>query len=188
MAARKPDRLDGEAAARYRDLVAARSLRKPLQQLAGHAEFRGLAFAVTEDVLIPRPETEELVQAVLDAGLGETARVADLGTGSGCIAIALAVARPRWTITAVEASAAALAVARGNARRHGVSERIAFVESDFAVAGPAWTASFDAVVSNPPYVSESEWRDLQPEVRDHEPRRALVPGPPATRRTRRSRR
>jgi len=177
VAARKPDPLDPEAAARFSSLLAARARRAPLQHLAGHAEFRGLEFAVSADVLIPRPETEDLVQAVLEAGLPEDARIADLGTGSGCIAIALAVARPRCAITAVDLSPRALNVAETNAARHGVSGRVAFVEADFAALPTAWNGAFDAIASNPPYVSEAEWCGLAPEVRDHEPKAALVPGP-----------
>ena len=177
VAARKPDPLDPEPAARFAALVAARARRAPLQHLAGQAEFLGLELAVSADVLIPRPETEDLVQAVLDAGLPEDARIADLGTGSGCIAIALAAARPRFAITAVDASPRALRVAEENAARHDVSGRVTFVEADFASLPTTWNGAFDAIVSNPPYISEAEWRELAPEVRDHEPKQALVPGP-----------
>lgn len=177
VAARRPDPLDDEAAARFRELLAARERRVPLQHLAGLAEFRGLAFEVSAAVLIPRPETEDLVQAVLDAGLPENASVADLGTGSGCIAVSLAVARPAWRVVAVDLSADALAVARRNVARHGLAGRVALVERDFAQVPDEDRGAFDAVVSNPPYVPEEEWRSLQPEVRDHEPRLALVPGP-----------
>lgn len=177
VAARKPDPLDPDSAARFAALVAARALRAPLQHLAGLVEFLGLTFAVSGDVLIPRPETEDLVRAVLDASLPDEARVADLGTGSGCIAIALAVTRPHLAITAVDASARALDVARANAARHGVTARVTFVEADFAALPASWVGTFDVIVSNPPYVTEDEWRELAPEVRDHEPKQALVPGP-----------
>ncbi len=177
VAARKPDLIGPEAAACFAELIAARALRVPLQHLEGRAEFRGLLFEVSGDVLIPRPETADLVQAVLDAGLPEAARVADLGTGSGCIAVSLAVERPSWRLIAVDLSAAALRVAARNAAKHGVADRIAFVESDFAAPEAAWHDAFDAVVSNPPYIPEEEWRGLEPEVRDHEPKGALVPGP-----------
>ncbi len=175
--ARKPDSVATGSAARFAELIALRALRTPLQHLEGRAEFRGLEFEVNADVLIPRPETEELVQAVLDAGLPEAARVADLGTGSGCIAIALAVRRPAWRLHAVDLSAAALRVAKRNAARHGVAERVAFVECDFATVPDDGRGLYDAVVSNPPYIPEEEWRGLEPEVRDHEPKGALVPGP-----------
>ena len=175
--ARKPDPVDTGAAARFAELIAARALRVPQQHLVGRAEFRGLEIEVSGDVLIPRPETENLVQAVLDAGLPDAARVADLGTGSGCIAVSLAVERPAWRLVAVDLSAAALRVAARNAAKHRVADRIAFVESDFAAPEAAWHGAFDAVVSNPPYIPEEEWRGLEPEVRDHEPKGALVPGP-----------
>jgi len=177
VAARKPDPLEPEAASRFAALVAARVLRAPLQHLAGKAEFRGLTFTVSPDVLIPRPETEDLVSAVLDASLPDDARIVDLGTGSGCIAIAIAVARPRFAITAIDASPHALRVAETNAARHDVSGSVTFVEGDFAALPTTWSRTFDAIVSNPPYVSEAEWRELAPEVRDHEPKAALVPGP-----------
>ncbi len=175
--ARKPDSVATGSAARFAELIALRALRTPLQHLEGRAEFRGLEFEVNADVLIPRPETEELVQAVLDAGLPEAARVADLGTGSGCIAIALAVRRPAWRLHAVDLSAVALRVAKRNAAKHGVAERVAFVECDFATVPDDGRGLYDAVVSNPPYIPEEEWRGLEPEVRDHEPKGALVPGP-----------
>jgi release factor glutamine methyltransferase len=174
--AKKPDPITPGDAARFEELIGARALRTPLQQLEGHAEFCGLEFEVSPDVLIPRPETEDLVQAVLDAGLKDGAHVADLGTGSGCIAIALSVARPTWRLVAVELSAEAIRVAERNAAKHGVKERVTFVARDFATVPEAERGRYDAVVSNPPYVPEGEWVGLQPEVRDHEPRLALVPG------------
>jgi release factor glutamine methyltransferase len=177
VAVRKPDPLDADRATRFAALIDMRKHRMPLQYLTGHADFRGLDFAVNPAVLIPRPETEDLAQAVLDAGLRSDARIVDLGSGSGCIAIALAVVRPSWRIEAVDASADALAVVARNALRHGVSDRIGLVESDFAAPPASWRGVFDAVVSNPPYIGEAEWRGLAPEVRDHEPKRALVPGP-----------
>jgi len=176
VAARKPDPVAARDAARFAELVASRALRKPLQHLVGRAEFRGLEFDVSPDVLIPRPETEDLVQAVLDAGLEDGARVADLGTGSGCIAVTLAVARPSWQLVAVDLSADALRVAARNATTHGVADRVRFVSRDFATFREDERGVYDAVVSNPPYVPEDEWQGLQPEVRDHEPRIALVPG------------
>ena len=172
---RKPDLLDDTVAAAIRALVGARAERRPLQHLTGDVEFDGLSFEVGPAVLIPRPETEGLVEAVASAGLPDDARVVDLGTGSGCIAIALSVRCPRWRLTAVDRSPEALEVARRNAERHGVADRVTLVEGRFeSVAGHA---PLHAVVSNPPYVPEEEWRTLEPEVRDHEPKGALVPGP-----------
>jgi len=175
--ARNPDPIGPAEAARVERLIASRVLRVPLQHLEGHAEFRGLEFEVNADVLIPRPETEDLVQLVLDAGLPGSARIADLGTGSGCIAVALAVERPSWRVSAIDLSTAALRVAARNAARHGAAERVTAIARDFAVVPDAERGVYDAVVSNPPYVPEDEWRGLQPEVRDHEPKLALVPGP-----------
>ena len=174
--ARKFDPLASGPADRYAALIASRARRMPMQHLEGRTEFRGLTFDVGPMVLIPRPETEDLVEAVLEAGLGASARIADLGTGSGCIAIALSVARPGWRLVAVDASTEALSIARANANTHQVSDRIAFVHADFATPDAGWRGTFDAVVSNPPYIAEAEWRALAPEVRDHEPKLALVPG------------
>lgn len=175
--ARRPEQIDAASVTRFEALLSARLRRVPLQHLEGTAEFRGLEFEVSADVLIPRPETEDLVQVVLDAALPDGARVADLGTGSGCIAVALAAERPSWRLVAVDLSAAALRIARRNAARHGVADRVSFLERDFADVPALDAGRYDAVVSNPPYIPEEEWRGLQPEVRDHEPKLALVPGP-----------
>jgi release factor glutamine methyltransferase len=177
VAARRTDPVSPEEETRFAELITARAQRRPMQHLEGSAEFRGLDFEVCADVLIPRPETEDLVQVLLDAGLPESSWIADLGTGSGCIAVALAVERPAWQIVAVDVSDAALAVAARNAAKHGVAERVRFVRRDFGTVPENERGLYVAVVSNPPYVSESEWEGLQPEVREHEPRLALVPGP-----------
>lgn len=175
--ARKPDVMPEPAAARAEEMVERRASRVPLQQITGRVLFHGLTLEVDEHVLIPRPETEDLVDAVLEAGLPASARIADLGTGSGCVAIALAAARPAWRILAVDVSPEALAVAGRNAARHHTNGRVTLAEQDFGALPVIWSGGFDAVVSNPPYVPEDEWRGLQPEVRDHEPKVALVPGP-----------
>ncbi|HBO42495.1 MAG TPA: peptide chain release factor N(5)-glutamine methyltransferase [Planctomycetaceae bacterium] len=182
--ARFDDVPDDTRRARFREMVCRRAEHAPVAYLVGHREFYSLSFRVTPDVLIPRPETELLVVAALDRlkarGNGEEpASVCDVGTGSGAIAVTLAKHLPSARLTAVDLSAAALAVARENARSHGVADRIEFVESDLFAALPP-EARFDLIVSNPPYVSESEWADLSPEVRDHEPRIALVAGPRGT--------
>jgi release factor glutamine methyltransferase len=177
VAARKPDALAEVEASRFAELIDLRARRIPMQYLEEGVEFRGLDLHVGPGALIPRPETDGLVQAVLDAGLGATSRVVDLGTGSGCIAIALAVARAGWRIVAVDLHPEALRVARVNVDRHGVADRVEIALRDFANVPPADRGTFDAVVSNPPYVSAAEWIELAPEVRDHEPRSALVPGP-----------
>lgn len=174
--ARRPDPLDPKDAVRFQNLILRRARREPFQYLTGEQEFLGLAFKVDRRVLVPRPETEELVGAVLRSHPRAGARSVDLGTGSGCIAVALAHARADLVVHALERSEGALEVARENAARHGVLERIAFELGDMSDPPAAWIGSMDLVVSNPPYVSEEEWSALEPEVRDHEPRQALVPG------------
>ena len=154
-----------------------RESRVPLQHITGVQEFHGLEFQVDSRVLIPRPETEGLIEAALGLELPAAAEAADLGTGSGCLAITLAVRRPGLRLHALDRSAAALEVARGNARRHGVERRIEFLEGDLADSPPAWRGKMDLVVSNPPYVAEADWAGLEPEVRDHDPKGALVAGP-----------
>jgi release factor glutamine methyltransferase len=152
-----------------------RAAHEPIQYILGEQEFFGLTFSVTPDVLIPRPETEHLVEALLErVPHGEPLRIADVGTGSGAIAVALAVSLPQAEVVALDISQPALAIARRNAERHHVSERIHFVTSDLlaAVAGE----SFDAIVSNPPYVAEGDRASLEPQVRDYEPAHALFAG------------
>jgi release factor glutamine methyltransferase len=169
--------LDKRHAARFAAWTARRAGREPAQHITGVQEFHGRSFGVDRRALVPRPETELLVDAVLALALGPGARVIDVGTGSGCIAVTLAVERPEWTIVALERSAEALELARANARRHRVERRIEWVHADFRRAPADWCGRVAAVVSNPPYVSESEWAALEPEVRDHDPREALVAGP-----------
>jgi release factor glutamine methyltransferase len=156
--------------ARYFDLIAARAARRPLQHLVGTQAFWRHEFLVGPDVLIPRPETEVLVESAL-ALLPATgrSRVIDVGTGSGCVALSLAAERPDAMVVATDTSAAALRVARANAARLGIAAR--FVRGD--LLEPFGAA--DVVVSNPPYVRDEEWSALAPEVRDHDPRAALVP-------------
>lgn len=164
---------DAAALPRWRAALAARAAGTPLQYITGEQEFYGRRFAVSPAVLIPRPETEMVVAAALERMPPDAAvRVLDVGTGSGCIAVTLAMERPRAQVVAADVSAAALGVARENARRLGA--KVAFVQTDLlaGIAGP-----FDLIVSNPPYVAEGELAALQPEVRDHEPRVALVSGP-----------
>jgi len=155
-------------AADYRRLVARRIAAEPIQYITGEREFYGLRFTVTPDVLIPRPETEHLVEAALERISEDSPfRIADVGTGSGAIAVSLAVARPLATITALDISRAALIVAESNAATHEVADRIEFREADL-LAGIA-DHSFDMVVSNPPYIAEVE-------VREYEPAGALFAG------------
>ena len=175
--ARGPDPLSPGTAATFEALVARRERREPLQYLVGEEEFCGLAFKVDRHVLVPRPETEIVVETVVSLPLDPDVRVLDVGTGSGCIATALAVLRPEWSVVALDSSSAALTVARANVERHGVEARVELVEGDLSDLSTAGSSRFDVVVSNPPYVAEDEWNELAPEVRDHEPKGALVPGP-----------
>lgn len=166
---------------RCRELVMRRGRGEPAAYLVGEREFYGLDFEVTPDVLIPRPETEGIVERVEALFPKDAAfRFADLGTGSGCLAVTLAALFPRATGVAVDKSPAALAVAGRNAARHGVAERLAFVAGDFAELD-ASGETFGLMVANPPYVSQTEYAALSREVAGFEPRSALVPdsGDPA---------
>ena len=166
---------------RFRALVKRRAEGVPFAYLVGKREFYSLDFRVTPDVLIPRPETEFLVIALLDLIKGAPSsnapiEIADVGTGSGIIALSVARHAPRVQATAIDISPAALAVAQDNAERLGVSDRVEFVESDLLEALPA-EKKFDFIASNPPYITTEEFAALSPEVRDHEPQLALVAGP-----------
>ncbi|MFN9368687.1 MAG: peptide chain release factor N(5)-glutamine methyltransferase [Planctomycetia bacterium] len=162
---------------RFRALVKRRGGGEPVAYLVGNREFFSLPFAVSKDVLVPRPETEGLVVRALDLSAGTAApRILDVGTGSGAIVVTLARRLPAATFVATDISPSALEVARANAARHGVAERIAFVLCDL-LAAPAASGPFDLIVSNPPYVREDEFAALPPDVRLHEPRTALVAGP-----------
>lgn len=163
----------------FRELVMRRAAGEPLQYITTTQSFFGLDFEVAKGVLIPRPETELLVETALE--LLENSKTApaicDVGTGSGCIAIALLHERPDAHALALDISEAALEVARRNAARHSVSERLTFVKSDcFSGISPT-NSSFDLIASNPPYIAEREIAGLQREVRDHEPLEALAGGP-----------
>ena len=170
-----PERLLSPAVAdRFESLLRRRLASEPIQYLTGAQEFFGLLLEVSPDVLIPRPETEHLVEAVLERfGREANARIVDVGTGSGAIAVALAHALPRSQVTAVDVSSAALEVARRNAQRHGVMERVRLLHSDLLAAIDS--ADFDAVVSNPPYIADGEL--LEPQVSNYEPHSALYAGP-----------
>jgi release factor glutamine methyltransferase len=205
--------LDADKREQYFSLVARRASGVPTQYLTGHQEFWGLEFEVTPAVLIPRPETEHVIEVALERlGVGldvnsphrkEAFRIADIGTGSGCIAIALAHELPRAQITATDISAAALEVASRNAARHGVTSRIDFVEcnlADFLLHGSPFATSqgkritdhpspplrasglrsFDLIASNPPYIGRREAATLPREVREHEPDVALFGGETGT--------
>ena len=164
----------------FRDLIRRRADREPLQHLIGHVEFWSLRVSVGPEVLIPRPETESLVETILEGVRGVTApRVADVGTGSGVVALALAAELPLARIEASDVSAAALARASTNARDLGFEDRIRFVEGDLT-APLVDAAPYDAVAANLPYVTRAEWEGLEPEVRDHDPALALVGGDEGT--------
>ena len=174
---RRGTAMDPNLARRYAGWIERRAHREPFQHITGRQEFYGLSFRVDRRALIPRPETEGLVDAVLNLSLPDHGRVVDLGTGSGCIAVALAVSRSDLGVCALDRSDEALVLARSNARALGVERRIEFRRGDLADPPSEWRGSIHAVVCNPPYVSEAEWAELEPEVRDHDPREALVPGP-----------
>jgi release factor glutamine methyltransferase len=174
----------------YFSLIARRASGEPTQHLTGRREFWGLDFEVTPDVLIPRPETEHLIEVALERlglknetgspRLNEKFRIADVGTGSGCIAVTLAHELPSAMIVATDISAAALEVARRNATRHGVSDRIEFVECNLLGAPLHQSPLFDLIISNPPYIGRWEASALAREVRDHEPEEALYGGETGT--------
>jgi release factor glutamine methyltransferase len=165
---------------RYDALIARRAAREPMAYLFGGREFWGLMFEVTPGVLIPRPETELIVETALQLfpDTGAALQIADIGTGSGCLAITLAKERPAARVVASDISAAGFRVAQQNASRHDVESRVVFAYGDLLPErlGPT-LERFDLIVSNPPYVPEGDRETLQPEVRDYEPAEALFAGP-----------
>lgn len=154
-----------------------RAGREPLAYILGSREFHGLEMSVTRDVLVPRPETEVLVEEVAMRLRGRACAIAEVGAGSGAVSVALAVELPRVTIYATEISAAAAKVARANSEKHQVSEKVSVLIGDMLEPVAALGPTFDAVVSNPPYIPSGEIDGLEPEVRDYEPRQALDGGP-----------
>ena len=161
---------------KIRPLVKRRSNREPLQHILGTTEFAGLTLKVDRRALIPRPETEYLVELLIKRFATRPARVLDLGTGTGAIALALAKAWPESKVVAVEQSEEALALARENAVSCGLTATVDLLRSDWFEALPVGD-KFDLIVSNPPYLSDEETDAAQPEVKDHEPRQALSAGP-----------
>ncbi len=162
----------------YKQLIQRRSRREPLQYILGQAEFYGLTFRVTPEVLIPRPETELLVDIIIEHFRlfpVNNPNILDVGTGSGCIAIAIKKHLPQACVTAVDVSEPALEIARQNARTHGTE--IQWIKGDGIAFLTTTKTVFHAIVSNPPYIGERELNSLQPEVRAFEPRLALVSGP-----------
>jgi len=158
------------AARQFGEMVRRRLRREPVAYILGRKGFRDLELMVDSRVLIPRPETELVVELALEL---RPARVLDVGTGSGAIALAVADELPDAEVTATDTSPAALEVARGNAERLGLSERVRFVEGTLPDAGDG----FDLILANLPYVAERDWPSLQPEVTKYEPREALLAGP-----------
>lgn len=181
--------LTSEEITYYQSLLDRRASGVPVQHLTGTQEFWGLSFQVTPDVLIPRPETEHLIEVALDrlalrelhAGRpnkngGTGLVIADIGTGSGCIAIALAKELPLAQFFAIDISSSALAIAQSNAAHLGFSGRIQFVKTNLFSSRPSSSVPFDLIISNPPYVGRREAASLPVEVREHEPELALYGG------------
>jgi len=170
------DETDEKSFARLREFVERRATGEPLQYITGVQDFYGREFRVTPDVLIPRPETELLVEAALQK-VGDAAPfICDVGTGSGCIGVTLLCELVNARLVAIDKSPAALEIAKLNARNHSVDDRALFVVSDCFNSLDSREYEFDLIVSNPPYVKESALAGLQREVRDHEPLVALSPG------------
>lgn len=173
-----------ELRATFREFVSRRAQGMPVAYIVGHKEFYSLDFEVTPDVLVPRPETESLVVALVDhakgqGGIDKPFAIADVGTGSGILAICAAKYLPQAHVTAIDVSPAALAVAARNAERHKVADRITFIESNLFAAVPA-DERYDFIVSNPPYISTAEMAELPVDVKDFEPHLALEAGPTGT--------
>ncbi|MGO9210900.1 MAG: peptide chain release factor N(5)-glutamine methyltransferase [Terriglobales bacterium] len=167
--------LTADEQARYDEAIAERSTGRPAQYITGHQEFWGMDLIVSPAVLIPRPETEHVIETVLELARAKHAhRIVDVGTGSGCIALALAMEMPWARVEAVDISPPALEVARANAARLQLDHRIIFQQRDLLAGAPA--DAYDFVVSNPPYVPESEPEQAQREVREFEPKMAVFAG------------
>ena len=169
------DETDDNSFVRFRELVERRAAGHPLQYITGVQDFYGREFRVTPDVLIPRPETELLVEAALQM-VNDAPFICDVGTGSGCIAVTLLCELVNARAMAIDKSPAAIEIAKLNAQKHSVAERASFVVSDCFNSLDSHAYEFDLIVSNPPYVAERALHGLQREVRDHEPLIALSPG------------
>ncbi len=181
---RRDDVLDDDDQRAFYDLVMRRARREPLQYIIGNQEFWGNDFMVTPDTLIPRPETELIIEATLELmpDRNGTVRIIDLCTGAGCLAVSLAKELTSAHIIATDTSEKALAVARENTRRHAVGSRIRFLQGDLfePLEELDIREQVDIIVSNPPYVRTGDLPSLQPEVRDYEPAVALIAGPEGT--------
>jgi len=170
--------VEPEAVDQYRELIRRRAAREPTQYILGKAEFYSLTFEVNRAVLIPRPETETLVELVLERLSGHAEpKLADLCTGSGAAAIAVAANKPAARVWATDNSAEAIEVARRNVRAHGVEERVTLLVGDLGrpLIENGLSGTFNALTANPPYVGADELEGLQPEVRLYEPKNALIP-------------
>lgn len=173
--AHRDQELPPNEAVQYTQLLERRRTGEPMQHITGETEFYGMPFHVTRDVLIPRPETEHLVEKVIELADGiHQPDVVDVGTGSGCIAVALAHHLSNARVTAIDLSAEALVIARKNAKRNEVADRIRLLSGD--LLAPVREERFDIVVSNPPYVPHADRASLSVEVRDYEPALALFAG------------
>ena len=175
--ARRDNRMETEHVRQFSNMIARRTAREPMAHILGEREFWSLRFEVSSDTLIPRPDTETLVQAAVDwakvRGSGRNLKVLDLGTGTGCILLALLSEWPEATGVGVDISPRALEIARTNARELDMEGRVSFVEGDW---GTGLRGTFDVIVSNPPYIPERDLAGLQPEVSRFEPIKALVGG------------
>jgi release factor glutamine methyltransferase len=175
------DPLDASSRTAFDTAVQRRTKREPLQYIVGFQEFWGLDFRVTPDVLVPRPETELIIELAikLAGSMNGLPTIIDLCTGSGCIAVSLAKTLPQAIVLALDASAPALAIAEENSALHAVTNRLRFFEGDLLqpLEKLGLFGKIDLIVSNPPYVQTGEYSALQPEVRDFEPQLALVAGP-----------
>ena len=165
-----------DAAPGFDALVERRLNHEPIAYIVGEHEFWSRAFIVRPPLLVPRPETEHLVEVALERLSSASARIAEVGTGTGCVAVTLAAERPGWGVAASDIRREAVHTAQLNARRHGVGDRVTFVQGD----GLLWSrdgAAFDAIVSNPPYVESTAWETLPETIRRHEDPGALLAGP-----------
>ena len=169
-----------EHLAPYRELIKKRLAHTPVSYLTNRKEFMSLDFYVDERVLIPRPETEQLVETILTEKTGDSDSLLELGTGSGIIATSLAVHQPEWNIIATDISEPALAVAQKNAETHARTAQIKFLSGDLfepiKAMDPTGEIRFDWIVCNPPYIKKTEWDTLSPDVREYEPEIALFAG------------
>jgi len=179
--ARYDEAVPAETLAVYREMVRRRAAREPTQYILGQTEFRGHLFKTDRRALIPRPESEIIVELALEAaGDSPELLLADIGTGSGCLAVTAALALPQAKVVACDISAEALSLAHENAEHHRVLERVEFHCGDFAAVLADVAGRVDVAMANPPYVREEEVPSLAPELREHEPHVALVAGPDGT--------